>query len=162
MKEPGTCHFKKCSRPLIAMKWTITLIIIHIINSPHNFSVQNRPQNSDRVRLRFQSPRRCIIKHLKNTKLYSIEFLRTEMTSYSSYYHREYSYGSYSLFQFDRSDVIFVLKNLIEYSFVFSKCLIWPDSILGTFNRDSFRAQKFQTLMSSLFDNIWISNGRFR
>ena len=42
------------------------------------------PQNSDtdRVQFRFQSLERCIIKHFeKNTKLYSIEFLRTEMTS---------------------------------------------------------------------------------
>ena len=67
----------------------------------------------------------CIIKHLKNTKLYSVEFLRTEMTSDPSNYHREYSpYGSYSLFQFERSDVISVLKNSREYSFVFFKCLI--------------------------------------
>ena len=61
-------------------------------------SVQNCPQNSDRVQLRFQSPKRYIIKHL-NTKLYSIEFLRTEVTSGPSNYHREYSlYGSYLYF----------------------------------------------------------------
>ena len=61
---------------------TLKSIIIHIINSPYNFSMQNCPQNSDRVQLRFQSPEKCIIKHqyLKNTKLYSIEYLRTEMT----------------------------------------------------------------------------------
>ena len=89
--------------------------IIYITNSPYNFSIQNRPQNSDRVQLQLQSPRRCIIKHLKHTKLYSIEFLRTDMTSYPSNYHREYSpYGSYSLFQFERSDVISVLKNSIS------------------------------------------------
>ena len=47
------------------------------------------------------------------------------MTSDLSNYHREYSpYGSYSLFQFQRSDVISVLKNSIEYSFVFFKCLL--------------------------------------
>ena len=47
------------------------------------------------------------------------------MTSDLSNYHREYSpYGSYALFQFERSDVISVLKNSIEYSFVFFKCLI--------------------------------------
>ena len=41
-----------------------------------------------------------------------------------SNYHREYlPYGSYSLFQFERSDVISVLKNSIEYSSVFFKCL---------------------------------------
>ena len=41
--------------------------------------MQNCPQNIDRVQFQFQSLR--IIKHLINTKLYSIEFLRTEMTS---------------------------------------------------------------------------------
>ena len=42
------------------------------------------------------------------------------MTSDPSNYHREYSlYGSYSLFQFEGSDVISVLKNSIEYSCVF-------------------------------------------
>ena len=46
------------------------------------------------------------------------------MTSDPSNYHREHSpYGSYSLFQFEISDVISVLKNSIEYSFVFFKCL---------------------------------------
>ena len=98
--------------------------IIHFINSQYNFFIQNCPQNSDRVQLRFQSPKRCIIKHLKHTKLNSIDFLRTEMTSDLSNYHREYSpYGSYSLFHFGRSDVISVLKNSTEYSFVFFKCL---------------------------------------
>ena len=95
-------------------------IIIHIVNSPYNFSIRNCPQYSDRVLLRFQSPKRCIIKHLKHTKLYSIEFLRTEMMSDTSNYHREYSpYGSYFLFQFEGSDVISVIKNSIECSFVF-------------------------------------------
>ena len=66
------------------------------------------------------------MKHLKNTKLYSIEFLRTEMTSDPSNYHREYSpYCSYSLFQAEGSDVISVLKNSMEYSFVFFKCLLF-------------------------------------
>ena len=42
------------------------------------------------------------------------------MMSDPSKYHREYSAdGSYSLFQFEGSDVISVLKNSIEYSFVF-------------------------------------------
>ena len=46
------------------------------------------------------------------------------MTSDSSNYHKEYSPdGSYSLFQFQGSDVISVLKNSIDYSFVFFKCL---------------------------------------
>ena len=47
------------------------------------------------------------------------------MTSDPSDYHREYSLnGLYFLFQFDRSYVISVLKNSLEYSFVFVKCLI--------------------------------------
>ena len=33
-------------------------------------------------------------------------------------------YVSYSLFQFQGSDVISVLKNSIEYSFMFFKCLL--------------------------------------
>ena len=69
----------------------------------------------------------CIIKQLKNTELYSVEFLRTEMTSDPSNYHREYSpynYGSYSLFQFEGSDVISVFKNSVEYRFVYFKCLL--------------------------------------
>ena len=46
------------------------------------------------------------------------------MTSDFSNYPREYSPdGSYSLFQFERSDVISVLKTSIEYNFVFCKCL---------------------------------------
>ena len=46
------------------------------------------------------------------------------MTSDPSSYHREYSpYGSYSLFQFEGPDVISVLKNSTEHSFVFFKCL---------------------------------------
>ena len=45
------------------------------------------------------------------------------MTSDPSNYHREYSpYGQYSLFPYEGSDVISVLKNSIEYSFVFCKC----------------------------------------
>ena len=56
-------------------------------------------------------------KHLKNTKLYSIEFLRTEMTSDPQDITREYSPdGLYSLFQFEGSDFISVLKNSMEYS----------------------------------------------
>ena len=95
------------------------------MDSPYNFSIQNCHQNGDRVQLGFQSPKWCIIKHLKHTKLYSIEFLRTEMTSDLSNYHREYSpYRSYSLFQLEGSEVISVLKNSIEYSFVFFKCLL--------------------------------------
>ena len=32
------------------------------------------------------------------------------------------------------------------------------DSKLGTFYRDSFRVQRFQTLTTSLFVNIWVSD----
>ena len=47
------------------------------------------------------------------------------MKSDPSNYHREcLPYSSYSLFQFEGSDVISVLKNSIEYSFVFFKCLV--------------------------------------
>ena len=93
-------------------------LIIHIVDSPYNFSIQNCPQNSDRAQVRFQSPKRCIIKHLKHTKLYSIEFLRTEMTSDPSNYHREYSpCGSYSLFQFERSDSHFCPRKLNRLQF---------------------------------------------
>ena len=52
------------------------------------------------------------------------------MTSDLSNYHREYSPGdSCSLFQFERSDVISVLKNSTEYSFVFLKCLFENDIV---------------------------------
>ena len=100
---------------LVVSSWYQSIIIIYISNSPYNFSVQNCPQNSDRVQFRFQSPERCIIEHLMNTKLHSIDLLGTEMTSDSSNYRREYSPGgSYSLFEFKKSDVISVLKDLIE------------------------------------------------
>ena len=70
-------HLQPCQTYVWPSKW----VIIHFINSQYNFSIQNCPQNSDIVQLRFQSPKLCIIKHLKHTKLNSIEFLRTEMTS---------------------------------------------------------------------------------
>ena len=106
-------------------KYVINSVIVHIINSPYNFSIPNCPQSSDRVQLRFQSPERYIIKYLKHTKLYSIELLRTEKTSDPSNCHRKCSsYGSCSLFQSKGSDVIFVLKKSIEYSFVLFKCLL--------------------------------------
>ena len=65
------------------------------------------------------SPYKTVLRIMieSNTKilLYSTEFLRTEMTS-----EREYSSDiSYSLFYLERSDVISVLKNAIEYTFVF-------------------------------------------
>ena len=44
------------------------------------------------------------------------------MTAHPSNYCSEHSpYGSYSLFQFEGSDVTSVLKNPLEYSFVFLK-----------------------------------------
>ena len=47
------------------------------------------------------------------------------MASDPSDYQREFSpYGSYSLCQFEGSDIISVLKNSIEYSFVFLKLLL--------------------------------------
>ena len=46
------------------------------------------------------------------------------MMSDPSNYHIEYSPdGSYSVFQFESFDIISVLKNSREYSFVFFKCL---------------------------------------
>ena len=52
-------------------------------------------------------------------------FLRTEMTSDPSNYHREHSpKGSYSLFQFEGSHTISVFKDSIGYSFVFFKYLL--------------------------------------
>ena len=55
------------------------------------------------------------------------------MTSDPPGYHREYSpYGSYSLFKFEGSDVISVLKHSIEYSFVFCKCLLESNFLLLT------------------------------
>ena len=44
------------------------------------------------------------------------------MTSDHSNYHSHD--GSYSLFQFEESDVISVLKNSIEWSFVFFNCFV--------------------------------------
>ena len=41
------------------------------------------------------------------------------MTSDPSDYHRLSPVDSYSLFQFERSDVISVLKNSIDYNFLF-------------------------------------------
>ena len=32
------------------------------------------------------------------------------------------------------------------------------DSILGTFHHDSLRAKIFKTLITSLFEDIWVSN----
>ena len=58
-------------------------VILHIINSPYNFCIQNFLQNSDRVQFRFQPPERCIIKHLRNRKLYSIVSLGTDLDSFS-------------------------------------------------------------------------------
>ena len=64
------------------------------------------------------------------------------MTSDPSNYHREYSpYGWYSLFQFERSDVISVLKNSIEYSFVFFKCLL---SLVHTCTKAWFHTHRWR------------------
>ena len=58
-----------------------------------------------------------------NTVLYLVFQDRNDIRP--SNYHREYSpEGLYSLFRFGRSDVISVLKNSIEYSFVFFNWLI--------------------------------------
>ena len=47
------------------------------------------------------------------------------MTSDRSNYHKEdWPDSSCSIFQFERSEVISVLKSSIEYSFVFFKCLL--------------------------------------
>ena len=63
---------------------------------------------------------------MHSLKLLSVN-LKTEMTSDPSSYHKESSpytaYSSYSLFKLEESEVISVLKNLIEYSFVFFECL---------------------------------------
>ena len=40
--------------------------------------VLNCPQNSNKVQFLFQPQKHCIIKYLKNTKLYSVEFLKTK------------------------------------------------------------------------------------
>ena len=61
------------------------------------------------------------------------------MTSEPSNYHREYSPdGSYSLFQFERSGVISVVKNSTEYSFVFFKCLVHRQNVFTAHNRLQF------------------------
>ena len=86
--------------------------------APNLITLYNCPQNSDRVQVRFQSHNQCIMKHQQNTELYSTEFQKTQ-TSDPSDYRREYlPDGSYSLFQFERSDVISV-----QFCF-FYRCLI--------------------------------------
>ena len=62
-----------------------------------------------------------------------LSFMRTEMTSDTSNYHRKHSHGQYSLFQFEGSDVIYVLRNSVEYSFVFFKCLLRGQLIRSAF-----------------------------
>ena len=87
-----TFCFQKWFRKLslnIALILPQNIVIIHFINSPYDFSIQNCPKRRDRVQLRFQSPKRFVIKHLKQSKLYSVAFLRTEMTSEPSKYRRE-------------------------------------------------------------------------
>ena len=96
----------------------------------------------------------------KNTKLYSVEFLRTEVTSD----------GSYSLFQFERSDVISVFKISIEYSFVFLKCLLsrsymWniltrssntklPSDVAGIVKPESCTCSQGQVLQQNCWNNV--------
>ena len=103
-----------------------------------------------------------IIKHFKHTELYSIEFLRTEMTSDPSNYHREYSpYGSYSLFQFVGSDVISVLKNSTEYIFVFCKCSvtsILADLIGGLFFKIFLGSMPQTSLEGLLYSNFFLGS----
>ena len=54
------------------------------------------------------------IEHLKNTKLYSIEFLRTQMMSDPQTEIEYEPSGEYSLRCFEGYDLISVLKNSIE------------------------------------------------
>ena len=75
------------------------------------------------------------------------------MTPDPSNYHREYSpYGSYSLFQFEGSDVISVLKNSTEYSFVFFKVAVGPKpwtnrNLKQIITTDCTKAAIFQLLL---------------
>ena len=72
-----------------------TCFIIHLINSPYNFSTRNCLQTSDRAQFRFQSTEWRIIKHLKNTML----------TLDASKCHRDYSPdGLYSLSVHENED----------------------------------------------------------
>ena len=110
-------YTEKCICKFGSQFYHQAFIIIHLIKSPYNFSMQNCSENSDRVQFWFQSPQLCVIKHLKNTKLYSVDFPRTEMTLYPSNHHREHSLaGSCNLFQFEGSDVNCVLKSSMKYS----------------------------------------------
>ena len=110
-------YLKSLSKVLSSKLENLMTLIIHI-NSPYNFSIPNCPQNGDRVQFLFQSPEQCIIKQLKHTKLYSIYFLRTEVMSELSNYHREYSPDdSYSLFCY----LLFV----VGHSFIQTKWDCW-------------------------------------
>ena len=62
-----------------------------------------------------------------------LSFMRTEMTSDTSNYHRKHSHCQYSLFQFEGSDVMYVLRNSVEYSFLFFKCLLRGQLIRSAF-----------------------------
>ena len=67
------------------------------------------------------------VKRSRNALLFSVEFLRTEITPDPSNYHRQYSpKGLYSLSVsgFEMSDIISIFKTSIEYCFVIVKCLI--------------------------------------
>ena len=61
-------------------------------------------------------------------------------------------YGSYSLFQFEGSDIISVLKNSIEYSFVFFKCLIRKLN-----ERKNYEFLNLRGLSIERFLVIWLS-----
>ena len=73
------------------------------------------PQNGDKVQFQFQSPKQCIIRHLLNTKLYSIEFLRTEMMSQPSNYDIEYSPDAHNPY-FSSGDLTSFLPSKTQYS----------------------------------------------
>ena len=77
------------------------------------------------------------------------------MTSDPSNYHREYSpYGLHSLFQFEGYDV----KNSIEYSFVFFKCLVMQSTPVADFSfsfaEDSFLLLNGQKHLRSVTEDL--------
>ena len=60
--EAMVTHFSRViPRLRIYNRFDLNKIIIHIIKSPYNFSKQNCPLNGDRVQVRFQFAKRCII-----------------------------------------------------------------------------------------------------
>ena len=87
------------------------------------FPHKNCPQNSNRVQFWFQSPERCIIKHLKSAKPYSIEFSGQNWRQISQTITKNTRLTARILY-FSLRGLISVIKNSLEYSFVFFKCLI--------------------------------------